>query len=585
MRNGLVHVIAGLMVVVCCLRGAGSDCHAAVARQDDGTNAGAAAAGGAAIPAGGLLCDTSHRHVWFVIPAGNSSSSTTSATSSGTGGGGWQICHHAFDMNGAFYLPQATLPQQPVAIACWEDQVWMVLQTATGTENRREVFTISVVKDVAFGRYHSVPRDRLDIAPPLPGEGELVSFVGGPEGPVALIVRGDAMSVPRESASGEREGASFGREDEGDGEKQGAKPLAPLSILQLRSNRWVEIALPANLPGLGEASGLGSGDVTIAYSGADAATLNLLVQTQADQLLRYERVDGEWVKSEIAGPIDWRSVISIVHVAGQVAAVIAPPAANEIEISALRPGGLLRLASFRAPNGSWGVAGTDDTIYLLSRELNTLNITDTVLRTIHPLTGEMSEAKTLQVQPISATRLWQSALLLAAALIGLLLMFVIKPPAKDAVTLPKGITLLPPTSRLLAFALDVAPAVALVVFAMGRPFSEVLAMPITTLSFAESSGYLMTFGIVWGHTALSEIFFGRSLGKSLLDVRIVRIDGSKPRIMHMVLRNLIKPLVFLVPPLAAVALFNHHMQGLHDLVAGTLVVHEVEAETSGGARR
>ena len=559
MRNCLVYVIAGLMVVVCGL-GGGANCHAAVARQDDANDAGQATP---QVHAGGLLCDASQRHVWFVIPAGNSSSSTSSATGSGTGGAGWQICHHAFDMNGPLYLPQATLPQQPVAIACWEDQVWMVLETATGTETRREVFTISVVKDVAFGRYHSVPRDRLDISPPLPGEGELVSFVGGPDGPVALIVRGDASE----------------RADDG-GQK-----LAPLSILQLRSNRWVEIGLPANLPGLGEGSGLGAGDVAIAYSGADAGKLNLLVQMQTDQLLRYERVDGEWVKSEIAGPIDWRSVISIVHVAGQVAAVIATPAANEIEISALRPDGLLRLASFTAPNGSWGVAGTDDMMYLISRELNTLNFTDTVLRTIHPLTGEMSEAKTLQVQPISATRLWQSALLLAAALIGLLLMFVIKPPAKGAVTLPKGIALLPPTSRLLAFALDVAPAVALVVFAMGRPFSEVLAMPITTLSFAESSGYLMTFGIVWGHTALSEIFFGRSLGKSLLDVRIVRVDGSKPRIMHMVLRNLIKPLVFLVPPLAAVALFNHHMQGLHDLVAGTLVVHEVEGETSGGARR
>jgi uncharacterized RDD family membrane protein YckC len=417
-----------------------------------------------------------------------------------------------------------------------------------------------------------VPRDRLDIAPPLPGDGELVSFVGGPDGPVAVIVRGG--NGPAEA----REAASGVAGEESSQSNGSAKRAGPLSILQLRNNRWLEIELPANLPAIRENHAL------LANSGADASTLNLLIQTQDNQKLRYERIDGEWVKSEIAG-IDWVRMRWVTHVAGQVAAVMTKPDSNEVEISAIRPAGLLQLASFTAPEGEWGAAGTKDTIYLVSRELNAIAIAETVLRTVHPLTGKVSEPQTLAVQPISATRIWQSSLLLAIALIGVLLMFLIKPPVKEAVTLPKGLAVLPPMSRLTAFALDAAPAAGLVMFAMGKRFGDVTAMPLLTLNFAESSAYLLTFGIVWGHTALSEVVFGRSLGKMLLDVRIVRLDGSKPRLMQMVARNLIKPLIFLVPPLAVLALFNPHMQGLHDLVAGTLVVHEVEGEASEGARR
>ena len=78
------------------------------------------------------------------------------------------------------------------------------------------------------------------------------------------------------------------------------------------------------------------------------------------------------------------------------------------------------------------------------------------------------------------------------------------------------------------------------------------------------------------HSSVSELLTGKTLGKAMVGARIARLDGTSPRIEQLLLRNFLKCFVLLVPPLALFSLFNPHLQGLPDVAAGTVVVHEPE---------
>jgi len=62
------------------------------------------------------------------------------------------------------------------------------------------------------------------------------------------------------------------------------------------------------------------------------------------------------------------------------------------------------------------------------------------------------------------------------------------------------------------------------------------------------------------------------LGKMLVGARVVMVDGARPASRAILVRNLFKALVLLIPVLAVVALLNPHGQGLGDLMARTVVV-------------
>jgi uncharacterized RDD family membrane protein YckC len=78
--------------------------------------------------------------------------------------------------------------------------------------------------------------------------------------------------------------------------------------------------------------------------------------------------------------------------------------------------------------------------------------------------------------------------------------------------------------------------------------------------------------LTMAHSAVGELIGRRSLGKALLGARVLSADGGTPRVAQLLLRNLVKYLVVLVPPLAVVMLTNPNVQGLDDLAGRTVVV-------------
>ncbi len=138
--------------------------------------------------------------------------------------------------------------------------------------------------------------------------------------------------------------------------------------------------------------------------------------------------------------------------------------------------------------------------------------------------------------------------------------------------------------RLGAGLIDVLPALTPLLILLRHP-EATPRQALELLEFAAAPLYLL-------HTTAIEAAFGRSLGKMCLGLRVVSIDGTRPSISSLLIRNLLRiidiGLVFL--PLAVI-LFSPLRQRTGDVAAGTLVVRppagaEVTDSSSddGGAR-
>ena len=95
--------------------------------------------------------------------------------------------------------------------------------------------------------------------------------------------------------------------------------------------------------------------------------------------------------------------------------------------------------------------------------------------------------------------------------------------------------------------------------------------------WGHSPDLLWTLGLYIAHVTLSELAFGRSLGKAILGIRVVAIDGSRPRPMAIILRNLVRAIEIITGVLLIYVLLNDLHQRLGDLLARTVVVRDVVA--------
>jgi uncharacterized RDD family membrane protein YckC len=93
------------------------------------------------------------------------------------------------------------------------------------------------------------------------------------------------------------------------------------------------------------------------------------------------------------------------------------------------------------------------------------------------------------------------------------------------------------------------------------------------------------FCVQWLYGVLLETWWGgRTVGKRVMDLRVVRADGAPARFPDFLLRNLLKAVDFL--PLffgigVLVMAYDQRMRRIGDLVAGTVVVAEDKANVLG----
>jgi uncharacterized RDD family membrane protein YckC len=89
---------------------------------------------------------------------------------------------------------------------------------------------------------------------------------------------------------------------------------------------------------------------------------------------------------------------------------------------------------------------------------------------------------------------------------------------------------------------------------------------------------LATFMLIWGYYMLFEwLWNGQTPGKRLAKIRVVRLDGSPPRFLDIVVRNLVRIIDFM-PFGYGVGLvtmfFNREARRLGDFAAGVIVVKD-----------
>ncbi|HUL29674.1 MAG TPA: RDD family protein [Thermodesulfobacteriota bacterium] len=144
---------------------------------------------------------------------------------------------------------------------------------------------------------------------------------------------------------------------------------------------------------------------------------------------------------------------------------------------------------------------------------------------------------------------------------------------------PEGITfslpLAGPMARFLAWVIDLAcVSVIMMVVIIGIQFTE-----IVSFDFARAAAILSYFLVSTGYAIFCEWFYkGQTVGKQLMSVRVMDVQGLRLRLNQVVIRNLLRfidslPVCYLVGGLSC--LLSPKSQRLGDLAANTIVAREI----------
>jgi uncharacterized RDD family membrane protein YckC len=160
--------------------------------------------------------------------------------------------------------------------------------------------------------------------------------------------------------------------------------------------------------------------------------------------------------------------------------------------------------------------------------------------------------------------------------------------AEVAVELPQGLMPAPIGRRVVALAIDLAPSVAVMMWAFGEGDPVAVVMPWLALSsdLAALAPGASAIALTAAHGAVAELFIGGSIGKRLVGLRTVTVKGGRAGWRGIALRNGLKMIELLLWPLALFALLNEPHQRMGDLVGRTLVVTKIplaESSESGEA--
>jgi uncharacterized RDD family membrane protein YckC len=142
---------------------------------------------------------------------------------------------------------------------------------------------------------------------------------------------------------------------------------------------------------------------------------------------------------------------------------------------------------------------------------------------------------------------------------------------------PTALPLAPAGARVLAGAIDALPVIAAWAFYCQKMgFSELIGAVTGGSAAAEPIVEVVlwgSFAIYLAHTTLCEVFLGRTLGKIIMGLRVISLDGKPPTRGQMATRNLLRlidaGLIFL--PVLLVP-FSPLRQRAGDTAAGTVVV-------------
>lgn len=460
-----------------------------------------------------LVAASSDEHAWFIAEHEL---------------GGCEVRHIAADADGPYYERGLSLPRAPLALAAWDNQLWLAFQE----QDRLDVFTVDVVRNAAFGGWYHEPADRLRPVPAIEPSGTLAGFVGSSQGPVALI---------HDAGSGAR-------------------------LVQLRGDRWQPLPLPDGLDP--------DATLRLAAGGAEGQVLLVLEAPSGTARCVVHRRDpqGAWSAHESRFSLD--ELRGSCRVGSAIALLLEGPRPGACRIEYLRTTGLLPLVGFTVPAAQrCALIGFRSGLVLIDEDRGGGSWS----RRIDALAAESGPRERLSPRPLITGRMLHWPVLAAALIAGLMVVLLLGPRPGGGVTLPAEMVPLSAAGRMAALMVDGAIAGTAVILLLRCAPSELLRSPLLSSDLGRSIPFLLTAGLTVALGTAGELMTGRTPGKALLGARVVAANGASPSVAAILVRNLFKAIVLLVPVLAIIALLSPNAQGLGDLIARTVVVRRADA--------
>jgi uncharacterized RDD family membrane protein YckC len=135
-----------------------------------------------------------------------------------------------------------------------------------------------------------------------------------------------------------------------------------------------------------------------------------------------------------------------------------------------------------------------------------------------------------------------------------------------------GVEIAPLMKRMLAGLIDMIPYLASMIYVFGHSEPDQSTLLLLEEPWVQVL-ILIAAGIYVAHTAIVEMFWGRSIGKIVMGLQVIQIDGKKPSRVTLMTRNLLRILDLIVFPLPLLTvIYTPLRQRIADLAAGTVVV-------------
>ena len=544
-----------------------------------------------------VLASASGPHLWFVRARGRSVVA------------GFRVAHHLDAMGPGASIDALLLPDRPELIIAVDDSLYCIFEPQRLGKSiaTRQVVRASVVKD-SFNRWQYASVNRTGtISTPLPGFGKILGTADDGTHPLVLlslpkhtgkITKVPATDANQETTKGQATTPEGSQQDDKTKQEIISENDAPKNtnhapndltaesdwwsidttsvqsegvLLRLGVVRWESIPLPSGviidknscrlLPGLKPI---------------------LLVQDESGDSARAFVLQPDFTWSEpFTTIVRVRDIETAVSVLGQT--IFATAAANDdsvVEIHNLRRGKPVQICSIPDRSSARALVGLGNTIGLM--DYNAKAEVNELIR-IDLENGKIIDQTPMNQSVRMGSEDFSTLILVGALLLTVVIVFLVRPdPTAIHITLPQHASLAEPRRRLMAALIDLIPSAILAIVIMGVPFAQVFNWPLISHDIADSQCALLLILITVIHSTISELIWGSTLGKVIFSCRVLNTHGKRAGIQAILIRNLLKSVVLVVPPLALFVFLNPYRQRLGDLVAKTIVVVDRHEETDDG---
>ncbi len=540
------------------------------------TAAGVIGAGSLATPRNGAH----QTHTWIVMPVDASGRSTVLHLPPRTGAA--EQARLGSPREGEARIA-SVLASTPVAAAARGSRLAVVFpdsRDGVPSLHGRTVLTLGATP-AGPGEWKIVPEKRLDPLPSLRGDGLLLGFSASDMGYAALF-------------------QGLATED--------ADPARPV-LYVLSEDTWNEVALPPELQAAGAEAFQRQGDRPVALATwrlfATEAGLGICVITRRDAA---EPIRGTVFLADFSGSnpgsasATWTRRDLLLDAHGSVPSdqVEVVAASGHIVVSARSSEGTLHLYSQTARTpGLWrhiaevtGIAPDHSVtpieslhrIAVISAPQRTGSKDAPPYRMVEVSVGTgavLSDGPLVIRSPVGVSDYRLIGLLLAYAL-GLVIIFVLRPPARESLHLPAGVSIAEPGRRMIASLIDLTIAVLVSCKLLGVPLAEFFGSGLLTPGPAQSVA-MTSLALLIVANSLLETLMGRSLGKLIAGCGVVMMrtgpapasgeppQPQAPSFWRALVRNFVK---WGLPPVALLGLMDPGGRHRGDLLAGTAVAIE-----------